>query len=199
MMETDMKEKKSGIIIIQGEGASVEVVKQLVRFLYTDQIDKRFVKFKELLALAHMYEIQALVNYCSMNIDLNLLSVLKISAWNEKFNSSILAERIKEILSHCMRSQEEGITDDVVEAWTKFYKSSPEVADTVLFTLFTGTSGCTHYDEDGERPPCRVCDELRVSWNPDPEYRNQVNAKLCAFYEPEDVPVEEVSDDQDED
>merc|ERR1719397_667081 len=40
-METDMKEKMSGIITIQGEGTSVEVVKQLVRFLYTDQTDKR--------------------------------------------------------------------------------------------------------------------------------------------------------------
>merc|ERR1719431_339955 len=65
MLETNMKERKSGIITIQGEGASVEVVKQLVRFLYTDQTDKRFVMFEELLAIiAHMYEIQALVDYC---------------------------------------------------------------------------------------------------------------------------------------
>merc|ERR1719234_532194 len=135
-METDTKEKKSGIITIQGEGASVEVVKQLVRFLYTDQTDKRFVMFKELLALAHMYEIQALVDYCSMNIVLNLHSVLKISAWNEKFNSAVLTRRIKEILAHCTRTPEEGFTDGVVGGWTKFYKNSPELAYDVLTKLF---------------------------------------------------------------
>jgi len=173
MLETDMKERKSGIITIQG-GASVEVVKQLVRFLYSDQTDKRFVMFEELLLLAHMYEIQALVDHCSMNIDLNLLSVLKISAWNEKLNSSILADRIKEILAHSMRRQDDGISDDVVEGWTKFYKNSPEVAVKVLYTLFIGTSGCMWFNEDGSDRNCEICKELRVSWNPDPAYRVKI-------------------------
>jgi len=156
MLETDMKEKNSGVITIQGEGASVELVKQLVRFLYTDQTDEGFVMFEELLALAHMYEIQALVDYCSKNIDLNLHAVLKISARNEKFNSAVLTKRIKEILAHCMRKSEEEVTDGVVEGWTKFYKSSPEVAKDVLLKLFSGTLGC-YFEED-----CKICNKLKM-------------------------------------
>jgi len=175
MLETDMKEKKSGIITIQGEGGSVEVVKQLVRFLYTDQTDEGFLMLEELLALAHMYEIQALVDYCSQNIDLDLHSVLKISAWNEKFNSAVLTERIKEILAHCTRTSEYGVTDGVVEGWTNFYKNSPELANDVLAKLFFGARGCIR---------CEICDELRYAWDEREAWKTQI-----AFedWEPEDA------------
>ena len=64
MFEVDMKEKRSGVIEISDPDVSPEVVSDLVTYLYTANAPGIRTQAKELLKVAHLYEISRLLRMC---------------------------------------------------------------------------------------------------------------------------------------
>ena len=93
MLKSEMVEKLAGVVKI--DDASVDVVKQMIRYMYTAKIDHHYSKVKELLVLANKYQVLELVNYCSSKIfeALSEDNALEIGMFGEMHNSEILINR----------------------------------------------------------------------------------------------------------
>ena len=89
MLKSDMVEKLDGVIRI--EDASVEDVRQMVRYMYTAKIEHQYTRVKELLVLANKYQVLELVNYCSSKIfeSLSEDNALEIGMFGEMHNSEM--------------------------------------------------------------------------------------------------------------
>ena len=64
MFEVDMREKRSGVIKISDPDVSPELVSDLVTYLYTGDAPGIHTRAKELLKVAHLYEIPRLLRMC---------------------------------------------------------------------------------------------------------------------------------------
>ena len=55
MLSSDMRERQAGIIRI--DDAGLDVVRQMLRYMYTAKIQQGFNRIKELLVLANKYQV----------------------------------------------------------------------------------------------------------------------------------------------
>ena len=123
-----MVEKLAGVVKI--DDASMDVVKQMVRYMYTAKIDHSFSKVKELLVLANKYQVLELVNYCSSKIfeALSEDNALEIGLFGEMHNSDILINRCAKYICY-------DITDSLNEDWMEKIKESPKLMIQIIKNL----------------------------------------------------------------
>jgi len=128
MLGSDMVEKLKGVITI--EDASVEVVKQMMRYMYTAKIEHDFDRIKELLVLANKYQVLELVNYCSSRIfeSLSEDNALEIGMFGEMHNSEVLINRCAKYICYDM-------TDSLAEDWMDKIQESPKLMLQIIKNL----------------------------------------------------------------
>ena len=128
MLRSEMVEKLAGVVKI--DDASMDVVKQMVRYMYTAKIDHSFSKVKELLVLANKYQVLELVNYCSSKIfeALSEDNALEIGLFGEMHNSDILINRCAKYICY-------DITDSLNEDWMEKIKESPKLMIQIIKNL----------------------------------------------------------------
>lgn len=123
-----MVEKLAGVVKI--DDASMDVVKQMVRYMYTAKIDHQYSKVKELLVLANKYQVLELVNYCSSKIfeALSEDNALEIGMFGEMHNSDILINRCAKYICY-------DITDSLNENWMEKIQESPKLMLQIIKNL----------------------------------------------------------------
>merc|ERR1711915_556039 len=123
-----MVEKINGVIRI--DDACIDVVKQMVRYMYIAKIDNNFTRIKELLVLANKYQVQELVNYCSSKIfeSLSEDNALEIGMFGEMHNSDVLINRCAKYICYDM-------TDSLNEDWMEKIKESPKLMLQIIKNL----------------------------------------------------------------
>eukprot|EP00090_Calanus_glacialis_P046807 TRINITY_DN9374_c0_g1_i1.p1 TRINITY_DN9374_c0_g1~~TRINITY_DN9374_c0_g1_i1.p1 ORF type:complete len:337 (-),score=91.90 TRINITY_DN9374_c0_g1_i1:485-1495(-) len=128
MLGSDMVEKIAGVISI--DDACVDVVKQMVRYMYIAKIDHSFTRIKELLVLANKYQVLELVNYCSSKIfeSLSEDNALEIGMFGEMHNSEVLINRCAKYICYDM-------TDSLNEDWMEKIKESPKLMLQIIKNL----------------------------------------------------------------
>merc|ERR550519_1311483 len=116
--------------MIKIEDADVDVVKQMVQYLYIAKIDQPFTRIKELLVLANKYQVLELVNYCSSKIfeALSEDNALEIGMFGEMHNSDILINRCAKYICY-------DITDSLSEDWMEKIKESPKLMLQIIKNL----------------------------------------------------------------
>ena len=128
MLGSDMVEKINGVINI--DDACVDVVKQMVRYMYIAKIDHPFTRIKELLVLANKYQVLELVNYCSSKIfeSLSEDNALEIGMFGEMHNSEVLINRCAKYICYDM-------TDSLNEDWMEKIQESPKLMMQIIKNL----------------------------------------------------------------
>ena len=128
MLNSDMVEKLDGVIRI--EDASVEDVRQMVRYMYTAKIEHQYTRVKELLVLANKYQVLELVNYCSSKIfeSLSEDNALEIGMFGEMHNSEILINRCAKYICYDM-------TDSLNQDWMDRIQESPKLMLQIIKNL----------------------------------------------------------------
>eukprot|EP00092_Neocalanus_flemingeri_P005637 GFUD01006071.1.p1 GENE.GFUD01006071.1~~GFUD01006071.1.p1 ORF type:complete len:337 (-),score=85.30 GFUD01006071.1:435-1445(-) len=128
MLGSDMVEKINGVINI--DDACVDVVKQMVRYMYIAKIDHNYTRIKELLVLANKYQVLELVNYCSSKIfeSLSEDNALEIGMFGEMHNSEVLINRCAKYICYDM-------TDSLNEDWMEKIKESPKLMLQIIKNL----------------------------------------------------------------
>ena len=128
MLKSDMVEKLDGVIRI--EDASVEDVRQMVRYMYTAKIEHQYTRVKELLVLANKYQVLELVNYCSSKIfeSLSEDNALEIGMFGEMHNSEILINRCAKYICYDM-------TDSLNQDWMDRIQESPKLMLQIIKNL----------------------------------------------------------------
>ena len=128
MLQSDMVEKLNGVIKI--DDASVDVVKQMMRYMYTAKVDHHYSKVKELLVLANKYQVLELVNFCSSKIfeSLSEDNALEIGMFGEMHNSDILINRCAKFICY-------DITDSLNQDWMDKIKESPKLMLQIIKNL----------------------------------------------------------------
>lgn len=128
MLGSDMVERLQGVIHI--EDACMEVVQQMVRYLYTAKVDHDFTRTKELLVLANKYQVLELVNYCSSRIfeSLSEDNALEIGMFGEMHNSEVLINRCAKYICYDM-------TDSLGDDWMSRMKESPRLMLQIIKNL----------------------------------------------------------------
>lgn len=128
MLGSEMVEKLEGVIKI--EDASVEVVRQMMRYMYTAKVEHGFNRIKELLVLANRYQVMELVNYCSSRIFESLTedNALEIGMFGEMHNSEILINRCAKYICYDM-------TDSLAEDWAVKIQESPKLMLQIIKNL----------------------------------------------------------------
>ena len=123
-----MVEKLAGVVKI--DDASMDVVKQMVSYMYTAKIDHQYSKVKELLVLANKYQVLELVNYCSSKIfeALSEDNALEIGMFGEMHNSDILINRCAKYICY-------DITDSLNENWMEKIQESPKLMLQIIKNL----------------------------------------------------------------
>lgn len=128
MLTSDMVERTQGVIHI--EDASVEVVRAMVRYMYTAKVEHDFDRIKELLVLANKYQVLELVNYCSSRIfeSLSEDNALEIGMFGEMHNSEVLINRCAKYICYDM-------TDSLAEDWMDKIQESPKLMLQIIKNL----------------------------------------------------------------
>merc|ERR1719411_2546509 len=128
MLGSDMVEKSQGMIKI--EDADMEVVRQMVRYMYIAKIEQDYTKVKELLVLANKYQVLELVNFCSSQIfeSLSEDNALEIGMFGEMHNSEVLINRCAKYICYDM-------TDSLAEDWMDRIAESPKLMLEIIKNL----------------------------------------------------------------
>jgi len=128
MLGSDMVEKSQGMIKI--EDADMEVVRQMVRYMYTAKVEHDFSRIKELLVLANKYQVLELVNFCSSRIfeSLSEDNALEIGMFGEMHNSEVLINRCAKFICYDM-------TDSLAEDWMDRIAESPKLMLEIIKNL----------------------------------------------------------------
>ena len=117
MLESDTVEKRLGVITM--ENVSMDVLRQMVNYIYTAKIDTNFQQIKELLVLANQYLIEGLVEDCGSLIieSVNKSNALELGLFGEEHNSKKLIQFCAEYISD---NEMYSLCDD---SWEKLEKS----------------------------------------------------------------------------
>jgi len=128
MLSSDMRERHAGIIRI--DDAGLDVVRQMLRYMYTAKIQQGFNRIKELLVLANKYQVLELVNFCSSRIfeSLSEDNALEIGMFGEMHNSEVLINRCAKYICYDM-------TDSLAEDWMDRIKESPKLMLQIIKNL----------------------------------------------------------------
>ena len=124
MMESDMKEKRSGRIELKD--FEKNIVESMVQFIYTAKIDEKFEDFVDLMKIGHKYMIKSLVEECSKKIarGISKENVLELGVMADTYSVEDLAKSCAEFVVANM----EVLGDD----WEKQLKESPMFLISIL-------------------------------------------------------------------
>jgi len=130
MLTTDMVEKREKVINITDW--EMEVVKEMINYLYTATISPQFSRMAELLALADKYCVAPLVTVCSSKLALNITpdTALELGVFGETHNASELLEKCAWFISQDLACLTDG--------WVDRAKTSPKFTTTILQHLREG-------------------------------------------------------------
>ena len=83
-----MMESVKGEINI--DDADKDVLKEMVRYIYSVKVEENFDKYKELLVLANKYKVEDLIKYCGTKVveSLNTDNVLQIGVFAELISTT---------------------------------------------------------------------------------------------------------------
>jgi len=118
MLNTDMIESKKGEVKI--EDADTDVLKAMIRYMYTVNVDVSFTKFKELIVLADKYQVLELVNFCGNKLveSLSKENVLELGQLAERHNAD-------KLLNKCIKYVLKNLPNSLNKDWKNHMKESP--------------------------------------------------------------------------
>ena len=114
MFQSKMMESVKGEINI--EDADKDVLKEMLRYIYSVKVEEKFEKFKELLVLADKYQVEDLIKYCGTKVveSLNTDNVLQIGVFAELHNAEdLMQECVKFIIMNNSDSLKKNWKDEV--------------------------------------------------------------------------------------
>jgi len=117
MLESEMKEKKSGRVEVKDFGKSV--VKAMVQFIYTAEIDEEIEDIVELMKIGNKYLIKSLVNECGLRLakDISKDNVLDLEIVADSFSA-------ENLLKSCANFAVNNL-EVLGDGWEKLLKDSP--------------------------------------------------------------------------
>eukprot|EP00092_Neocalanus_flemingeri_P019832 GFUD01021482.1.p1 GENE.GFUD01021482.1~~GFUD01021482.1.p1 ORF type:complete len:355 (+),score=130.60 GFUD01021482.1:80-1144(+) len=130
MLTTDMVEKREKVVTINDW--ELEVVEELISYLYTATIGPNFSRLAELLALADKYSVAPLVTLISSQLALNITpdTALELGVFGETHNANELLEKCAWYISQDLTCLSDG--------WADRARNSPKLTTTILEHLREG-------------------------------------------------------------
>eukprot|EP00092_Neocalanus_flemingeri_P022506 GFUD01024407.1.p1 GENE.GFUD01024407.1~~GFUD01024407.1.p1 ORF type:complete len:354 (+),score=127.24 GFUD01024407.1:75-1136(+) len=130
MLTTDMVEKREKVVTINDW--ELEVVEELISYLYTATISPKFSRLAELLALADKYSVAPLVTLISSQLALNINpdTALELGVFGETHNANELLEKCAWYISQDLTCLSDG--------WADRARNSPRLTTTILQHLKEG-------------------------------------------------------------
>ena len=118
MMQANMLESIKREIMI--EDVDNEVLKEMLRFIYTAEVGEDFSKIKDLLILADKYEVVELVKYCGKNLATTLSNenALQLGVFAETHNA-------ENLLKDCIHFVWKNMPDSLDKNWKEQIKDNP--------------------------------------------------------------------------
>ena len=114
MFQSKMMESVKGEIKI--DDTDEDVLKEMLRYIYSVKVEEKFEKFKELLVLADKYQVEDLIKYCGTKVveSLNTENVLQIGVFAELHNAEdLMQECVKFIIMNNSDSLKKNWKDEV--------------------------------------------------------------------------------------
>eukprot|EP00092_Neocalanus_flemingeri_P019833 GFUD01021483.1.p1 GENE.GFUD01021483.1~~GFUD01021483.1.p1 ORF type:complete len:354 (+),score=122.26 GFUD01021483.1:80-1141(+) len=130
MLTTDMVEKREKVVTINDW--ELEVVEELINYMYTATICPKFAQLAELLALADKYSVAPLVALISSRLALNITpnTALELGVFGETHNAKKLLEKCAWYISQDLACLSDG--------WADRARKSPKLTTTILQHLKEG-------------------------------------------------------------
>lgn len=129
LIRSEMVESSENTVVITD--ASVDVVQQMVNYMYTDKIDTNFHKVEHLLVLANKYNVSGLVNYCGTKImeSVGRENVIKLGMFGELHNCEVLVD-------YCAKYIFYNMDMNLIRNWSELMKKSPRLHLQVTKIMF---------------------------------------------------------------
>eukprot|EP00092_Neocalanus_flemingeri_P022474 GFUD01024374.1.p1 GENE.GFUD01024374.1~~GFUD01024374.1.p1 ORF type:complete len:354 (+),score=91.08 GFUD01024374.1:57-1118(+) len=130
MLQNNMVEKTTGVMKI--EDFDVDVVKAMVKYVYTARIDDEFEDIKDLLRIGNKYLIRSLVDICSQRLinSITFSNVVDLGVFAETYSVQNLVDKCSEFIASDMNS--------LGEDWEERVQNSPLFATQILKCLKSG-------------------------------------------------------------
>jgi len=130
MLTTDMVEKKEKIVTLKDW--QIEVVREMVNYMYTATISPNFNNLLELLAIADKYCVSPLVSLCSIQLASTIKqdTALEMGIFGERHCADELVDKCASYISHDLNCLEDNWMDKV--------KGSPKLATSILLHIKEG-------------------------------------------------------------
>eukprot|EP00092_Neocalanus_flemingeri_P015705 GFUD01016999.1.p1 GENE.GFUD01016999.1~~GFUD01016999.1.p1 ORF type:complete len:351 (-),score=77.26 GFUD01016999.1:19-1071(-) len=130
MLQNNMVEKTTGVMKI--EDFDVDVVKAMVKYVYTARIDDEFEDIKALIRIGHKYMIRSLVDICSKRLinSITFSSVVDLGVFGETYSVENVVDKCSEFIASDLNS----LGDD----WEERVQNSPLFATRILKCLKSG-------------------------------------------------------------
>merc|ERR1719154_1050714 len=127
MMNIDMKEKDSRVITI--EDFNIDIVKEMVHFIYTGKLNEAFEDNQNLLVIGNKYQIKSLVAACGEKIAAKMSkeNVIEMGVFAENHLAKNLLDKCAKFISEDLAILDQNWQDDV--------KSSPLFLTKILTFL----------------------------------------------------------------
>jgi len=124
MLTTDMVEKKDKIVTV--EDWEVEVVREMVNFMYTATISPNFSNLVELLAIGDKYCVSSLVTLCSSLLAATIKpeTALEMGVFGEMHSADELVDKCAKFISQDL--------DCLEDNWMERVKGSPKLTTGIL-------------------------------------------------------------------
>ena len=134
MFQSKMTESVKGEIRI--DDADKDVLKELVRYIYSAKVEVNFDKFDELLVLANKYEVEELIKYCGTKVVNSLTpeNVLQVGAFAELHNA-------EDLMKECVKFVMDNKRDSLKDNWKDQVKDSPKMMLEIIEKLLDYDDG----------------------------------------------------------
>eukprot|EP00092_Neocalanus_flemingeri_P015530 GFUD01016811.1.p1 GENE.GFUD01016811.1~~GFUD01016811.1.p1 ORF type:complete len:340 (+),score=91.60 GFUD01016811.1:120-1139(+) len=121
------EEKETDIITIKD--FEVNVIKAMVRYIYTDKIDEKFDDMRDLARIGNKYEIQSLVDICCKSLISTISSsnVVELGVFAETYSCKAVLEKCSDIIANDLNL--------LGEDWEDKVESSPALLLHILKCL----------------------------------------------------------------
>ena len=120
MLQTEMSESVKGEIRI--EDSDKDVLKEMVRYMYSAKVEQDFTNYKELLVLANKYEVEELIKYCGTKVieSLTKENALELGIFAETHNAD-------ELMKVCIQFIFDNRPNSLNKNWKDQLKGSPKM------------------------------------------------------------------------
>ena len=133
MFQAGMSESVKGEIRV--DDTDKDVLKEMLRYMYSAKVEDSFTKYKDLLVVSNKYQVQDLIKYCGTRLveSLNKDNVLQIGVFAELHNAEdLMKECVKFIMDY---------KDDIFnENWKDVVKESPKMMQEIIQLLLRESS-----------------------------------------------------------